>query len=170
LSSASQRSTFDAKTLSPADISNLITAAGSAEAVILHLLKEKHQAASQNSQLWKLVDKQRTLILGLNKDLDRAFKEKEKYKKKLKDLQDSAPPVPAVDTSIPRTILADTDPRARAESEGSNSQQLFPQLRRLGCLEEEPRQVLAQQAAFHLLLDPTGRSYHIRFASHRQHP
>lgn len=112
LSSASQRSTFDAKTLSPADISNLITAAGSAEAVILHLLKEKHQAASQNSQLWKLVDKQRTLILGLNKDLDRAFKEKEKYKKKLKDLQDSAPPVPAVDTSIPRTILADTDPRA----------------------------------------------------------
>ncbi|KAJ5364451.1 uncharacterized protein N7496_010164 [Penicillium cataractarum] len=112
LSSTSQRSAFDVKTLSPADISNLITAAGSAEAVIVHLLKEKHQAASQNSQLWKLVDKQRTLILGLNKDLDRAFKEKEKYKKKLKELQDSAPPVPAVDTSVPRTILADADARA----------------------------------------------------------
>lgn len=111
LSSTSQRSAFDASSLSPADISNLINAAGSAEAVIVHLLKEKHQAASQNSQLWKLVDKQRTLILGLNKDLDRAFKEKEKYKKKLKELQESTPPVPAVDASVPRTIQAETDPR-----------------------------------------------------------
>lgn len=109
LSSASQKSTFDANALSPADIKNLINAAGSAEAVIVHLLREKHQAASQNSQLWKLVDKQRTLILGLNKDLERAFKEKEKYKKKLKDLQDSAPPLPTTDPSVPRSILADVD-------------------------------------------------------------
>lgn len=112
LSTASQRSTFDAKSLSPADINNLIAAAGSAEAVIVHLLREKHQAASQNAQLWKLVDKQRTLILGLNKDLDRAFKEKEKYKKKVKELQDAAPPVPAVGTSAPRTVSADADSRA----------------------------------------------------------
>ncbi|KAJ5345555.1 hypothetical protein N7452_003559 [Penicillium brevicompactum] len=91
LSSASQRSAFDVNSLSPADISNLINAAGSAEAVIVHLLKEKHQAASQNSQLWKLVDKQRTLILGLNKDLERSLQEKEKYRKKLKDLQDAPP-------------------------------------------------------------------------------
>ncbi|KAJ5647563.1 hypothetical protein N7490_003935 [Penicillium lividum] len=98
LSSASQKSTFDANALSPADISNLINAAGSAEAVIVYLLREKHQAASQNSQLWKLVDKQRTLILGLNKDLERAFNEKEKYKKKLKELQDSTPPLPAADS------------------------------------------------------------------------
>ena len=109
LSSASQKSTFDANALSPADISNLINAAGSAEAVILHLLREKHQAASQNSQLWKLVDKQRTLILGLNKDLECAFKEKEKYKKKLKEFQDSAPPLPTTDLSVPRTALTDGD-------------------------------------------------------------
>ncbi|KAJ5083829.1 hypothetical protein N7456_013256 [Penicillium angulare] len=100
LSSASQKSTFDANALSPTDIANLINAAGSAEAVIVHLLREKHQAASQNSQLWKLVDKQRTLILGLNKDLERAFKEKRE------DLQDSTPPVPTanpiVSQSIPR--------------------------------------------------------------------
>ncbi|CAG8030963.1 unnamed protein product [Penicillium salamii] len=95
LSSVSQRSTFDANSLSPADISNLINAAGSAEAVIVHLLKEKHQAASQNSQLWKLVDKQRTLILGLNKDLERSMQEKDKYRKKLKDLQDAPPPAAA---------------------------------------------------------------------------
>jgi RalA-binding protein 1 len=93
LSSSSQRSAFDVNSLSPSDINNLINAAGSAEAVIMHLLKEKHQAASQNAQLWKLVDKQRTLILGLNKDLERAFEEKEKYRKKLKEVQE-APPQP----------------------------------------------------------------------------
>lgn len=109
LSSASQKSTFDANSLSPTDIGNLINAAGSAEAVIVHLLREKHQAASQNSQLWKLVDKQRTLILGLNKDLERAFKEKERYKKKLQELQDSAPPVPAADSSGPRTVFPSSD-------------------------------------------------------------
>ncbi|KAJ5172286.1 hypothetical protein N7492_004879 [Penicillium capsulatum] len=115
LSSASQKSNFDANALSPADISNLINAAGSAEAVIVHLLREKHQAASQNSQLWKLVDKQRTLILGLNKDLDRAFKEKEKYKKKIKELQDSPPPLPSTDATVPRTIpSANADPSVSA--------------------------------------------------------
>ncbi|KAJ5961078.1 uncharacterized protein N7479_008228 [Penicillium vulpinum] len=96
LSSNSQRSAFDVNALSSADINNLINAAGSAEAVIMHLLKEKHQAASQNAQLWKLVDKQRTLILGLNKDLERAFQEKDKYRKKLKDIQD-APPLPVAE-------------------------------------------------------------------------
>ncbi|KAA8652275.1 GTPase-activating protein BEM3 [Aspergillus tanneri] len=98
LSSASQphKLSFDANALSQADIGNLIATAGSAEAVIVHLLKEKHHAASQNSQLWRLVDKQRTLILGLNKDLDRALKDKERYKKKVKELQNSIPPVPLV--------------------------------------------------------------------------
>jgi len=109
LSSASQKSTFDANSLSPADIANLINAAGSAEAVIVHLLKEKHQAASQNSQLWKLVDKQRTLILGLNKDLERAFKEKERYKKKFQELQDSTPPVPVAESSALRTVVPTSD-------------------------------------------------------------
>ena len=98
LSSTSQRSAFDINSLSPTDINNLIHAAGSAEAVIVHLLKEKHQAASQNSQLWKLVDKQRTLILGLNKDLERSLQEKDKYRKKLKDIQE-APPLPTAGTA-----------------------------------------------------------------------
>ncbi|CAI7638741.1 unnamed protein product [Penicillium pancosmium] len=120
LSSASQKSTFDANSLSPTDIGNLINAAGSAEAVIVHLLREKHQAASQNSQLWKLVDKQRTLILGLNKDLERAFKEKERYKKKFQELQESStPPVPSsAETSVPRTILPNNEdsPAGQAEA------------------------------------------------------
>ncbi|KAE8144494.1 hypothetical protein BDV25DRAFT_166698 [Aspergillus avenaceus] len=94
LSSTSQphKSSFDATALSQADIGNLIATAGSPEAVIIHLLKEKHHAASQNGQLWRLVDKQRTLILGLNKDLERALKEKDRYKKRYKELQSSVPP------------------------------------------------------------------------------
>lgn len=92
LSSASQphKSTFNANAVSQEDIGNLISAAGSPEAVIIHLLKEKHHAASQNSQLWRLVDKQRALILGLNKDLERALKEKEKYRNKAKDNDQSS--------------------------------------------------------------------------------
>ncbi|KAL4868751.1 hypothetical protein BDV12DRAFT_92226 [Aspergillus spectabilis] len=99
LSSASQthKSSFDANAVSQADIDNLITAAGSPDAVIIHLLKEKHHAASQNSQLWKLVDKQRTLIMGLNKDLERALKDKERYKKKVKELQAATPPLPSTE-------------------------------------------------------------------------
>lgn len=97
LSSAShsQKSSFDSNALSPADINNLISAAGSVEALIVHLLKEKHHATSQNAQLWRLVDKQRALVLGLNKDLERALKDKERYRKKVKELQSQAPPVPA---------------------------------------------------------------------------
>ncbi|RJE26594.1 GTPase-activating protein [Aspergillus sclerotialis] len=106
----SQKSSFDANALSAADIENLIATAGSAEAVIIHLLKEKHHAASQNSQLWRLVDKQRTLIFGLNKDLERALKEKEKYKRKVKDLQDSAPPL----------VMTDTQASQRRASEGGD--------------------------------------------------
>ncbi|RDA85763.1 hypothetical protein CP532_6311, partial [Ophiocordyceps camponoti-leonardi (nom. inval.)] len=68
------------------DVASLIKAAGSPEAVIQHLLKEKQSQHQQNSQLWRLVDKQRAMILGLNRDLEQALKDKEKYRKKLKDL------------------------------------------------------------------------------------
>ncbi|KAK3354336.1 hypothetical protein B0H65DRAFT_8847 [Neurospora tetraspora] len=82
----------------PTDIANLIKTAGSPEAVIQYLLKEKQSQSQQNAQLWRLVDKQRAMILGLNKDLERALKEKEKYRKKLKELlsDPDGPSVPAV--------------------------------------------------------------------------
>lgn len=92
--SHSHKTSLDTNILSSSNINNLISAAGSAEAVIVHLLKEKHHTTSQNSQLWKLVDKQRTLILGLNRDLERALKEKERYRKKLRELQNHTPPLP----------------------------------------------------------------------------
>ncbi|KAK1829814.1 hypothetical protein QBC39DRAFT_392276 [Podospora conica] len=68
------------------DIAHLIKTAGSPEAVIQYLLKEKASQAQQNAQLWRLVDKQRAMILGLNKDLSRAVEDKKKYKQKLKEL------------------------------------------------------------------------------------
>jgi RalA-binding protein 1 len=81
----SHNSSQDSNSRGAADIANLVHAAGSAEAVIQHLLKEKQSQAAQNSQLWRLVDKQRAMILGLNKDLERALKDKERYRKKLKE-------------------------------------------------------------------------------------
>ncbi|KAK6954299.1 hypothetical protein Daesc_004266 [Daldinia eschscholtzii] len=98
-----------------ADISNLVRAAGSPEAVIQYLLKEKQSQSQQNAQLWRLVDKQRAMILGLNKDLERALKDKEKYRKKLKDVmaahderakadsvQSSLPSIPQLNVNVPR--------------------------------------------------------------------
>ena len=73
----------------------MINTAGSAEALIQHLLREKQHSAAQNAQLWKLVDKQRTLVLGLNQDLERALRDKERYCKKLKEHLAQVPPVPS---------------------------------------------------------------------------
>lgn len=69
----------------PQDVASLILASGSPEAVIQGLLKDKASAQAQNAQLWRLVEKQRSMILGLNKDLERALKDKERYRKKLKE-------------------------------------------------------------------------------------
>lgn len=67
------------------EITNLISKVGSAEVVIAYLLREKKSQAAQNSQLWRLVDKQRAMTLGLNKDLERALRDKERYRKKLRE-------------------------------------------------------------------------------------
>ncbi|KAI1082944.1 RhoGAP-domain-containing protein [Whalleya microplaca] len=98
-----------------AEVAHLVKAAGSPEAVIQYLLKEKHSQSQQNAQLWRLVDKQRAMILGLNKDLERALKDKEKYRKKLKDVMTAhdehlkvdaakanARDIPRVDVNVPK--------------------------------------------------------------------
>lgn len=92
--SHSHKSSQDSFVSNPADISHLINTAGSPEAVIQHLLKEKQHSTAQNGQLWRLVDKQRALLLGLNQDLDRALKDKERYRKKLKEHLAQVPPFP----------------------------------------------------------------------------
>lgn len=103
---------------SPADVAKLIKAAGTPEAVIQYLLKEKQSQSQQNAQLWRLVDKQRAMILGLNKDLERSLKEKEKYRKKLKDFM-SSQAIPAMNSpTVPPTSEEGSDgtaPKAEAE-------------------------------------------------------
>lgn len=87
LPSSHHRPSVDVGALSSADIAALIAAAGgSPEAAIAKLLKEKQHAASQNSQLWKLVERQRTMVFGLNRDLERVMKDKDHYKRRFKDL------------------------------------------------------------------------------------
>ncbi|KAI9724443.1 MAG: hypothetical protein M1812_000511 [Candelaria pacifica] len=92
--SHSYKSSQDTPSSNLAEIGNLISAAGSPETVIQHLLKEKQSSAAQNAQLWRLVDKQRAMILGLNKDLERTLKDKERYRKKLKEQLALAPALP----------------------------------------------------------------------------
>lgn len=72
----------------------LIAAAGSPEAAMLAMWKEKQSASSHSSQLWRLVEKQRSMIIGLQKDLERALKDKDRYRKKLKDYTSQIPPIP----------------------------------------------------------------------------
>ncbi|KAF2863602.1 RhoGAP-domain-containing protein [Piedraia hortae CBS 480.64] len=71
----------DASTPDPAAF---IAAAGSADAAVQKLLVERNQAASHNAQLWRLMEKQRAMILGLNRDLEAALRDKERYRQRLK--------------------------------------------------------------------------------------
>lgn len=89
ISSSAQANNSSNNQAKSEEIAKLIQTAGSPEAVIQYLLKEKQSQAQQNSQLWRLVDKQRAMILGLNKDLEAALKDKDKYRKKLKELMAS---------------------------------------------------------------------------------
>ena len=96
ISSKSRPSTAQDGQPSSLDVTALIQKAGSPEAVIQYLLKDKQSQSQQNTQLWRLVDKQRAMILGLNKDLERALKDKEKYRKKLKEVMGN----PAVSKAV----------------------------------------------------------------------
>ncbi|KAF2749936.1 hypothetical protein M011DRAFT_397611 [Sporormia fimetaria CBS 119925] len=92
--SQQHRPSIDGTSQNPPDFAGLIAAAGSPEAALLAMWKEKQSASNHNSQLWRLVEKQRAMILGLNKDLERALKDKDRYRKKLKDFVNQVPPVP----------------------------------------------------------------------------
>jgi len=71
---------------------SLINTAGSTEAALQQLWESKQSADAlkqkaddHNAQLWRLVEKQRTMLLGLNKDLERVAKDRDRYKKKIKE-------------------------------------------------------------------------------------
>lgn len=115
ISKHSHKTSLD--TSGASDISDLIQTAGSPEAVIKHLLKEKQHSAVQNAQLWKLVDKQRLLVLGLNQDLENALKDKGKYRKKLKEHLDKVP-IPSMTHKAPVSEPRDAS-QSPAPSEAS---------------------------------------------------
>ena len=83
----------------PENVAALIAAAGSPEAALLKIINEKNQAASHNAQLWRLVEKQRSMILGLNKDLEKSLKEKDRYRRKLKDHLAQSESAPSLTTA-----------------------------------------------------------------------
>jgi RalA-binding protein 1 len=125
---SSQKGTENVKSASPEDVASLIRATGgSPEALIQHLLKEKQGQAAQNAQLWRLVDKQRAMILGLNKDLERALKDKERYRKKLKEsLAQMSNPSPVDSTqgragSDAGSIISDFKPTEKSSLENVGS-------------------------------------------------
>lgn len=116
--SHSQKSSQDSFNSNPADISYLINTAGSPEAVIHHLLKEKQHSATQNAQLWRLVDKQRTLLLGLNQDLENALRDKERYRKKLKEQMITKTPLNPGGALIPgRRVASQSPPSGNSNAE-----------------------------------------------------
>ena len=101
----------------PQDAAAVISAAGSAEAAVQKLLSEKQQAASHNAQLWRLVEKQRAMILGLNKDLEKSLKEKERYRRKLKDQLAQSASAPTLVTSSGRQEELESQDASPASSQ-----------------------------------------------------
>lgn len=85
----------------PQDATSLIAAAGSAEAAVHRLLRDKEHSDRQQAQLWRLVEKQRAMILGLNNDLEKSLKEKDRYRKKMKDSMQQSESAPTL-TSLGR--------------------------------------------------------------------
>ena len=67
----------------PTEIAQLISAAGSAEALIRNLVKEKKQSTAENTKLWRLINKQRILVAGMSSDLDKLGQENERLRLRL---------------------------------------------------------------------------------------
>lgn len=108
--SHSHKDSADSMSSTSSDVSTMIRVAGSPEALAQHLLREKQQLESRNTQLWTLVEKQRKLLLGLNQDLERASRDKERYRKQVKDLsgpRDITPPAPLA-TSVKNALRSQT--------------------------------------------------------------
>ncbi|KAL9109318.1 MAG: hypothetical protein Q9227_006073 [Pyrenula ochraceoflavens] len=124
--SHSYKGSIDASGIGQNDVASLIAAAGSPENLVVHLLKEKQHVASQNAQLWKLVDKQRTLVFGLNRDLEQALKDKDHYKRKLKELQSQTPPLSHGDASEPNLSPAVTEAPAARPSQHERKKEDSP--------------------------------------------
>lgn len=99
--SHSHKSSQDSYPSHQGDLSAMISLAGSPENLIMRLLNEKEYISAQNNKLWKLVDKQRSLLFGLNEDLERALVDKDRYRKKLKEHIDQGLSFPHTSVQTP---------------------------------------------------------------------
>ena len=132
------------------DVAHMISAAGSPEAAVHQLLKEKKQSAAQNAQLWRLVNKQRTLVLGLNKDLERALQDKERYRKKWED--EFAQPAPTLENAS-ESLQSSPPPRSPSPA-GSDSPDELP-IQRHSVREYVPTVVQRSAPTVERRADPT---------------
>ncbi|KAF2876512.1 hypothetical protein BDV95DRAFT_228072 [Massariosphaeria phaeospora] len=129
----------------PPDMAALIAAAGSPEAAVAAMWREKQSASSHNAKLWKLVEKQRTMILGLNKDLERALKDKDRYRQKMREYANHVPPIPSVpqrsdtfDSAVERDESQSPAPSEKQEESFQANTALKPVEHKTSPLTQEP--------------------------------
>ena len=114
----SPNGSLDSTSTTSTEVTHLIKTAGSAEALIQHLLNEKQQKDARTAQLWSMVEKQRKLIFGLTQDLERTAKDRERYLKQLKEYRDRVPPIPKAAKEVSTSKLRGTS-RSPAPSDSS---------------------------------------------------
>lgn len=85
VASGQNRKASDSTPARAMDVTNLIVQAGSPELAIQKLLDDKKALKDDSDKMWRLIEKQRAMILGLNKDLEKTVKEKDKYRRRLKE-------------------------------------------------------------------------------------
>lgn len=94
-SNHSHQSSSETTIATSSDAASLVAQAdGNPILALEKLLQEKKAISSKNAQLWSIVEKQRGMLHGLTADLERAYKDKERYRKRLKEYQEVIPAIP----------------------------------------------------------------------------
>ncbi|KAF2090496.1 RhoGAP-domain-containing protein [Saccharata proteae CBS 121410] len=140
----------------PPDFTSLVQAAGSAEAALYNMWKEKQSVDTHNAQLWRIVTKQKDMVIGLNKDLERALKDRERYRKKLKDHLAQVPPLPPplqrIEAMMPRDQSQSPDigdQFSRSSSVAGDKRETLRAAQRLASLDETSSTPARPDAASH---------------------
>ncbi|KAI9658829.1 MAG: hypothetical protein M1831_003855 [Alyxoria varia] len=91
----SHKSSQDTAVAHESDAASFIVKEGGAEKAVERLLQELKDTKKKYEQLWDLMQKQRSMMHGLHKDWEKALKEKERYRKRLKEYSSAVPAVPS---------------------------------------------------------------------------
>lgn len=117
---------------SPEDVASFIASAGSPEAAVQKALNEKNSAAAHNAQLWRLVEKQRAMIIDLNRNLEKSLKEKDRYRRKMRDHLISSGSAPSMSGVRLSDAFATDRERSQSPALGESAQAAHPVLRDTG--------------------------------------